>query len=798
MTVYTTPGVYFEPVDPAGAGITALRTDIAAFIGIAERGPLHRPQRVRSWEQFAATFGGFIRCGYLAYAAKAFFENGGQILYGVRVAAPVASAQASGAQPADRGSSIVDSADGFVAGAVVTIRQDATTVTAGPQPASRSASVVASVDGFPSSARVRLTQPAPAPQPRRSIWRTVQLADATTNQLAWEQPLDPAFDLTQPITLTTGHRADQLLADVAGTTLTWATPLSPAFALGQPIRFETGAAAASATVLDETGEPRLRIEALDPGVWGNGVAVHIGRASPAATRTSAAAQTAERSSVETVTGFAVGSLVKVYQDPHVTHRVVTAVDPSRKALTWDAALPVTFNLGQPIAFETLVFSLGVVAGGQTREVFADLSLVPGAERYVGKVWAADKAPSTFIRVTDLTDLSAPPAAQPSWPGRLPDPTAPNLRRGLLPLRAGRDGVAALRPEHFTGDLGAEQRRGLRTLEQVDEAAIVAIPDILIQPAPARASAPPPPPIQDPCVPAPCSPPEASAPGGASPGRIEERTPGFSLDEVFRVQSALVAHCETLKDRIALLDPPLFSRRGEDTDIAEIQTWRQQFDSRYAALYMPWVLVYDPLRDGAAGDLVRAIPPSGHVAGIYARTDLQTGVHKAPANVELAWAQGLAATIDPAAQGILNPLGINCLRAFPGRGLRVYGARTVSNEGLWRYVNVRRLLMMIEEALDKSSQWAVFEPNNYVTRRTLASAISSFLTALWGRGALVGAVAEESFFVQCDEINNPSFVADQGRLIVDVGVAPVKPAEFVVFRLGRLEDVLELTEAGGTT
>lgn len=780
MPVYTTPGVYFETADPASTGITALRTDIAAFVGIAERGPLDRPQRTRSWEQFAATFGSFVRNGYLAYAAKAFFDNGGQVLYAIRVAAAATEAVTQGVQPLDRLSSLVDTTAGFVAGAVVTVSQDATTVTSGPQPASRTASVVASTEGFPRTARVRLTQGV------LLDWRTVELVDPTTNQLTWDLPLDAGFDLTQPITLTTHHQADHLLADVSGTTLTWDAALEPAFALTQPLHAATGTAPATVDVLDEAGEPRLRIEATSPGAWGNDLAVRVGRASPAATRTSGAPQSTTRSFVETVTGFHSGALVKIYQDPHVAYRVVIAVDAGRRALTWDAPLPAAFDLTKPLSLETLVFSLSVVVGGQTREIFANLSLEPTSERYVGTLWTAETTPSAFIRVTDLSNLAAPPA----WPGRLPDPQAPNMHQGLLWLRGGRDGVAALRPVHFTGEAGAEQRRGLRTLEQVDDVAIVAIADILIQPVAPHVTAPPAPPPVDECLPGPQPMPTASPPAG----HIAERAPVFTLDEIYRVQQALVAHCETMKDRIAVLDPPLLSQPGEFADVGEIQGWRSRFDSNYAALYYPWVLVYDPLR--LDNQVVRPIPPSGHVAGIYARTDVQVGVHKAPANAELAWAQGLTAAVDAEVQGILNPLGINCLRAFPGRGLRVYGARTVSSEGLWRYVNVRRLLMMIEEAVDKSSQWAVFEPNNDLTRRTLTTSIASFLTALWMRGALVGTAPEEAFFVQCDAANNPPFVADQGRLIVDVGVAPVKPAEFVVFRLGRLQEVLELTEVGG--
>jgi phage tail sheath protein FI len=258
---------------------------------------------------------------------------------------------------------------------------------------------------------------------------------------------------------------------------------------------------------------------------------------------------------------------------------------------------------------------------------------------------------------------------------------------------------------------------------------------------------------------------------------------------------LIAHCEAQKDRIALLDPPLFQGSTEGMDLGEIQSWRQRFDSSYAALYFPWLLVYDPLPSPKT--LVRAIPPSGHVAGVYARLDNETGVHAAPANVALQWAQDLTAIVGDELQGVLNPLGINCIRAFRGRGLRVYGARTVSSHADWRYVNVRRLLMMIEEAIEEAIQWAVFEPNDLYLRQTIRMVIGNFLAAQWARGALVGRTADEAFFVKCDQENNPPYVIDAGQLIAKVGVAPVKPAEFVVFRVGRVEEDLKVTEVEGS-
>jgi len=221
-------------------------------------------------------------------------------------------------------------------------------------------------------------------------------------------------------------------------------------------------------------------------------------------------------------------------------------------------------------------------------------------------------------------------------------------------------------------------------------------------------------------------------------------------------------------------------------------WRSRFDSTYAALLYPWIRVVDPLR--SAGSLTRDIPPSGHAAGQYANTDLTTGVHTAPANGVLAWAQDVTVPVGDALQGVLNPLGIDVVRPLRGRGIRLMGARTVSSDPDWRYVNVRRLLMMIEKAIHLSTQWAVFEPNDAMTRAKLRLSLTSFLLSLWQRGALMGDTAQAAFFVTCDETNNPPAQRDNGQLLAEVGVAPSKPFEFIVLRVGRTGNEFEITDA----
>jgi phage tail sheath protein FI len=323
---------------------------------------------------------------------------------------------------------------------------------------------------------------------------------------------------------------------------------------------------------------------------------------------------------------------------------------------------------------------------------------------------------------------------------------------------------------------------------VDEVAILAAPDAHLRPGPEADFAPLPPCTIDPCLP--CEQPDPVAP--PPPPSPVERPPSFALDDVFRVQSALVEQCERLRERFAVLESPL-PAHGQmlQEAVAGVRAWRRRFDTKFAALYFPWPLVRDPLGRGS----LRATPPCGHVAGLYARFDLAEGVHRPPANGELRWVQSNAVPVDDGLHGVLNPEGINAIRAFPGRGIRVYGARTLSSDPLWRYVNVRRLMSMVEEAIEEAMQWSVFEPNNLQLRELLRLGIAEFLEAVWRQGALVGDQPEEAFFVRCDDVNNPPALAELGQLVVDVGIAPAVPGEFIVVRVGRTRDELRVTELG---
>jgi phage tail sheath protein FI len=239
---------------------------------------------------------------------------------------------------------------------------------------------------------------------------------------------------------------------------------------------------------------------------------------------------------------------------------------------------------------------------------------------------------------------------------------------------------------------------------------------------------------------------------------------------------MISHCELMGNRVAILDPP------PDLNPQQIKDWRVEeagYDSKYAALYYPWIKVFDPPTGGN-----KFVPPSGHLAGVWSRSDDTRGVHKAPANEVIRGAVDLATNLTKGETESLNPEGINTIRSFPGRGIRVWGARTISSDPEWRYLNVRRLFNYLEDSILGGTQWAVFEPNDHALWAKLRRSIASFLVMEWRRGALFGLTPDEAFYVKCDDETNPAEAIDLGQVTCEIGVAPVKPAEFVIFRLSQ--------------
>jgi phage tail sheath protein FI len=252
----------------------------------------------------------------------------------------------------------------------------------------------------------------------------------------------------------------------------------------------------------------------------------------------------------------------------------------------------------------------------------------------------------------------------------------------------------------------------------------------------------------------------------------------------QIHAAVVIHCQTLQNRVAILD----SARDIENDHLVISTdatgiWRPADNTNgYGAFYFPWITVADPLGDPGASV---AVPPSGHLAGVYARSDAERGVFKAPANEVILGALDLQYPVSRILQGTLNLEGVNCIRSFRGT-VKVYGARTLASHAgavsEWQYVNVRRLINYLRESINAGMQWAVFEPNAEDLWSKVRRNVGAFLNGEWAAGALVGATPQQAFYVRCDETTNPPDVRAQGQLVTEIGVAPVQPAEFVIFRL----------------
>lgn len=246
------------------------------------------------------------------------------------------------------------------------------------------------------------------------------------------------------------------------------------------------------------------------------------------------------------------------------------------------------------------------------------------------------------------------------------------------------------------------------------------------------------------------------------------------DGFANITTEVIKQCETdLKDRFAIVSAPL----GQ----SNINALRPPQDTSYAGFYYPWIRIFDPVANHT-----RLIPPSGHIAGIFARTDVERGVHKAPANEVVNGAVGMEFPVTKKMQDILNPRHVNCIRDFrsDGRGIRLWGARTMSSDPEWKYVNVRRLFLFVEESIDEGTQWVVFEPNDDATWAKVRRNLTNFLISVWRSGALMGLTQEEAFFVKCDRTTMTQDDIDNGRLICYIGIAPVKPAEFVIFRISQ--------------
>ena len=393
----------------------------------------------------------------------------------------------------------------------------------------------------------------------------------------------------------------------------------------------------------------------------------------------------------------------------------------------------SFQPGPTDVIQNVTLRVRVTTDDQTSTTYDGLEMDPRSKRYVGKILQAENPEDENAVVW----LQWDPAAATG------NDKAANLMVALRAntdkrLSGGHDGVVVsaddLAGQDADPDDVTKKATGLAALGEIDDIAIVALPDA----------------------------------GSLDPAECQSAA------------DSLITHAEILRYRIAIIDPP------PRCSMTQIRSFRGQFDTEYGALYHPWIEILDPTerpQQGAPPTRL-TLPPSGFVAGIYARSDILRGVFKAPANEVVRGLTKFEININKARQDVLNPEGINALRFFEGRGNRVWGARTMSSDPEWKYVNVRRLFIFLEHSIDKGTQWAVFEPNNERLWANIRSTIEDFLLVQWKSGALMGGKPEEAFFVRCDRTTMTQNDLDNGRLVCLIGVAPTYPAEYVIFRIGQ--------------
>jgi Bacteriophage tail sheath protein len=372
------------------------------------------------------------------------------------------------------------------------------------------------------------------------------------------------------------------------------------------------------------------------------------------------------------------------------------------------------------------FKLVVKQNGREAEVYDNVTTRKGANNVVTKV----KADSKLITIEETKGsgaLAVPPKGSFALSG------------GEAPSAASID----VSPDDYVGN--SADRTGFAGLEAVDEVTMLCVPDLS---------------------------------AALQQGMIDK-------EQYKAVQLAMIAHCELMADRVAILDPP------PGMNAQQVKEWRVDeagYDSKYATVYWPWMKIMDPTSGAPT-----FMPPSGTIAGIWARNDDTRGVHKAPANEVCRGVISLETNITKGEHDQLNPVAVNCVRSFPGQGIRVWGARTLSSDPEWRYLNVRRLFNYVEESILSGTNWVVFEPNDFKLWDSVKRTVDAFLRTVYRSGALFGQTSQEAFFVKCDAENNPPENRDLGILTVEIGIAPVKPAEFVVFRISQFADGSGLSE-----
>lgn len=901
MPEYLAPGVYVEEIEIGAKPIEGVSTSTAAFVGIAQKGPMNDPTLITGWEQFRRRFGDYMKESYLAYAVYGFFSNGGKRCYVVRVADMDAAAKAIAVLKNRAGADLIEvsaltegewgnhlrvdveaassgstglflsklkedhasglntiqliSTVGIANGSTIIItngtESESFQLDADPVggsvvlpggatlaheylaansyvysriPTNSGETTVKSATGFSIGTVIVLESADPDVKPvyltltgvnqarRRLSWdpasltvdvdgaalvdlkrvkvtMTVKAGSTISGNTIEKNKIEPANEVARlrkgdKITIRKGPDVEtRIISNITATSIELSAPLSKSYPAGttltamvtpvttlaedtvktaigtnkkveltsgiQGLHTDDYITLQKATdpteyvecqIADVTDDKQLTLTAQPPTGYRAAGTIFI----------ASIRQGDDHVVVESTDGLRAGDLIQIENGPGTKSRVLRIAEVEGQRLTlagkpdWpdssqDIDVIITGKQYLATSVRSQEFKLVLSDDeGNVLETFDTLSVSGDSSTY----FARDGVVNGMSTLVTLRDMRTPPIAPPSSPNDLPALVSD------VPLKGGNDGIKNIEATDYIGAVEHGERTGIMALEPVDEVNILCVPDIMMS-------------------------------FGGGNGTL-------SPDDVELVQLAMISHCERMKDRFAILD----SLRGYT--VQEIQTWRKDnLDSKYAALYYPWIKVRDPI--GAENGKTRLVPPSGHIAGIYARSDTERGVHKAPANEIVRDVIELERKITKGEQEILNPDGIDCIRPFPGRGIRVWGARTISSDALWKYINVRRLFLFLEESIEEGTQWVVFEPNDEKLWARVKQTITQFLTRVWKDGALMGSTPEEAFFVKCDRTTMTQDDIDNGRLIVLIGVAPVKPAEFVIFRIAQWQGGSEVSE-----
>ncbi|MBA3938784.1 MAG: phage tail sheath subtilisin-like domain-containing protein [Planctomycetes bacterium] len=732
MPEYLAPGVFVEETSFRAKSIEGVGTSVAGIVGTTRTGPLRgTPEPMTSVTEFERTYGDAADLDFgdgpvtnqTAIAARAFFDNGGKQLFVSRVLAGVnqAAADGSGASAA-----LAARSGTGAGGATVTFRAR-----------------------FPGRAGNYLLELVWRDSENLARFESVTPKIGDTTLISGIAPASVLSALPNGVVATDALNL-QLVA-----VRTDAATYTPDAARVAVTRVDTGApvALAANTTIAAAHLPAgvrfIRGYAKQPtsGALTDGTPAELRLAGAGAPQ-----------GLTAVLGD-LGGLTRLVGTIDAQGSVLTVPKALNPLLPADLTLPIAALAAARAQVGSLVvqrsFDLDVrrrLGTGTTVDVddrdgevvwtYANLTLDPGADdalaarllEHPGSHAAALTSP--LAALVRRADLAAPTTAQvlealralfdaPALTTAI-DPVAGP--RYLIALSGGTDGAPAV-PVDYAGESdSAKGDTGLTAFESIEDIAIVL-------------------------------------------------TPAAAMLDLVGHQGVVLEvqkHVNKMRYRVGIVD----SRHGQT--IGDVRAWRSNFSDSRLALYYPWVRIADP--SGVREEIT--VPPSGFIAGLYARTDVQRGVHKAPANDVVFGALGFEVEVNRFQQELLNPDGINCLRSFPGRGRLVWGARTLSGDPEWKYLNVRRYFLFLERSIDKSTQWAVFEPNGEGLWANVAAAVDGFLFSEWRNGHLLGADPKSAYFVRCDRTTMTQNDIDNGRLVCLVGVAPLTPAEFVVFRIGQ--------------